>query len=206
MNALRHQRIALLILSSSLICFLLIAFLRSSFSTVDANVNSWAVSIQSTAFTQIAKLIHYGFDTIALFIITLLIAVYLLYKHYRTDALLLVGAMLGDFVIVAIVKRLIHSARPLNGIIQETGFSFPSGHAMAAVVLLGLLTYFIWQHFKSRNVKILSGILFILISLVVGFSRIYLNVHWLSDVVGAYALGIFWVTFSIVAFRLPNVK
>lgn len=206
MNALRHQRIALLILSLSLICFLLIAFLRSSFSTVDANVNSWAVSIQSTAFTQIAKLIHYGFDTIALFIITLLIAVYLLYKHYRTDALLLVGAMLGDFVIVAIVKRLIHSARPLNGIIQETGFSFPSGHAMAAVVLLGLLTYFIWQHFKSRNVKILSGVLFILVSLVVGFSRIYLNVHWLSDVVGAYALGIFWVTFSIVAFRLPNVK
>jgi len=206
MNALRHQRIALLILSLSLICFLLIAFLRSSFSTVDANVNSWALSIQSTAFTQIAKLIHYGFDTIALFIITLLIAVYLLYKHYRTDALLLVGAMLGDFVIVAIVKRLIHSARPLNGIIQEAGFSFPSGHAMAAVVLLGLLTYFIWQHFKSRNVKILSGVLFILISLVVGFSRIYLNVHWLSDVVGAYALGIFWVTFSIVAFRLPNVK
>jgi len=185
---------------------LLIAFLRSSFSTVDANVNSWAVSIQSTAFTQIAKLIHYGFDTIALFIITLLVAVYLLYKHYRNDALLLVGVMLGDFLIVAILKRLVHSARPLNGIIQETGFSFPSGHAMAAVVLLGLLTYFIWQHFKSRNVKILSGVLFILISLVVGFSRIYLNVHWLSDVVGAYALGIFWGTFSIVAFRLPNVK
>jgi len=189
-----------------LICFLLIAFLRSSFSTVDANVNSWAVSIQSTAFTQIAKLIHYGFDTIALFIITLLVAVYLLYKHYRNDALLLVGVMLGDFLIVAILKRLVHSARPLNGIIQETGFSFPSGHAMAAVVLLGLLTYFIWQHFKSRNIKILSGVLFILVSLVVGFSRIYLNVHWLSDVVGAYALGIFWVTFSIVAFRLPNVK
>lgn len=206
MNALRNQRIALLILSLSLICFLLIAFLRSSFSTVDANVNSWAVSIQSTAFTQIAKLIHYGFGTTSLSIITLLVAVYLLYKHYRNHALLLVGAMLGDVVIVTILKRLIHSTRPLNGIIQETGFSFPSGHATAAVVFLGLLTYFIWQHFKSRNVKILSGVLLILISLVVGFSRIYLNVHWLSDVVGAYSLGIFWLTFSIVAFRLQNAK
>jgi undecaprenyl-diphosphatase len=132
--------------------------------------------------------------------------VYLLYKHYRNDALLLVGAMLGDSLIVAILKRLIHSSRPLNGIIQETGFSFPSGHATVAVVLAGLLTYFIWQHFKSRNVKILSGVLLILISLVVGFSRIYLNVHWLSDVVGAYSLGIFWLTFSIVAFRLQNAK
>ena len=206
MNTLRNQRMALLVLSLSLICFLLIAFLRSSFSAVDANVNSWAVSIQSTAFTQIAKLVHYGFGTTALSIITLLIAVYLLYKRYRNDALLLVGAMLGDFVIVAILKRLIHSARPLNGILQETGFSFPSGHATAAVVFSGLLTYFIWQHFKSRNVRILSGVLFISLSLVVGFSRIYLNVHWLSDVLGAYSLGIFWLTFSIVAFRLQNAK
>ena len=206
MNALRNQRIVLFILSLSLICFLLIAFLRSSFSAVDADVNSWAVSIQSTGFTQIAKIIHYGFGTTALSIITLLIAVYLLYKRYRNDALLLVGVMLGDFVIVAILKRLIHSARPLNGILQETGFSFPSGHATAAVVFLGLLTYLIWQHFKSRNVKILSGVLFVLLSLLVGFSRIYLNVHWLSDVVGAYSLGIFWLTFSIVAFRLQNAK
>ena len=205
-NALRNQRIALFILSLALICFLLIAFLRTSFSAVDADVNSWAVSIQSTAFTQIAKIIHYGFGTTALSIITLLIAVYLLYKRYRNDALLLVGAMLGDVVIVTILKRLIHSTRPLNGIIQETGFSFPSGHATAAVVFLGLLTYFIWQHFKSRNVRILSGVLFISLSLVVGFSRIYLNVHWISDVVGAYSLGIFWLTFSIVAFRLQNAK
>jgi undecaprenyl-diphosphatase len=206
MNALRNQRIALLILSLSLICFLLIAFLRSSFSAVDANVNSWAASIQSTSYTQIAKIIHYGFGIFVLSPITLLIAGYLLYKRYRNYALLLVGTMLGDVVIVEILKRLIHSSRPLNGIIQETGFSFPSGHATAAVVLAGLLTYFIWQHFKSRNVKILSGVLLILISLVVGFSRIYLNVHWLSDVVGAYSLGIFWLTFSIVAFRLQNAK
>jgi len=206
MNALRNQRIVLFILSLSLICFLLIAFLRSSFSAVDADVNSWAVSIQSTGFTQIAKIIHYGFGTTALSIITLLIAVYLLYKRYRNDALLLVGVMLGDFVIVAILKRLIHSARPLNGILQETGFSFPSGHATAAVVFLGLLTYLIWKHFKSRNWRILSGVFLVSISLLVGFSRIYLNVHWLSDVVGAYSLGIFWLTFSIVAFRLQNAK
>jgi undecaprenyl-diphosphatase len=202
MNALRNQRTALFILSLSLICFLLIAFLRSTFSAVDANVNSWAVTIQSNSLTQITKIIHYGFGTTALVVITLSIAVYLFCRRHRNDALLLVGVMLGDLIIVPIVKWSIHSPRPVNGIIQETGFSFPSGHAMNTVVLLGLLTYFIWQHFKSRNVKVLSGIFFVLISLVVGFSRIYLNVHWLSDVLGAYSLGIFWLTFSIVAFRL----
>jgi len=205
-NAFRNQRIALLILSLALICFLLVAFLRSSFSAVDADVNSWAVSIQSTSFTQIAKIIHYLFGTTALSIITFLIAVYLLYKRYRNYALLLVGGMLGELLIVAILKRLIDATRPLNGIIQETGFSFPSGHATAAVVFCGLLAYFIWQHFKSRNWRMLSVVFFASISLLVGFTRIYLNVHWLSDVVGAYSLGIFWLTFSIVAFRLQKAK
>lgn len=203
-NTLRNQRIPLFILSLSLICFLLIAFLRGSFSTVDANVNSWATSIQSNSLTHMAQIIHYGFGTTSLLIITILIALYLLYRHYRNDALLLTGAMLGDVIIVPIVKWLVHYARPANGIIQETGFSFPSGHAMNTVVLLGLLTYLIWQHYKSRNLRILSGIFFVLISLVVGFSRIYLNVHWLSDVLGAYSLGIFWLTFSISIFRLKN--
>jgi undecaprenyl-diphosphatase len=206
MNALRNQRIALLVLSLSLICFLLIAFLRSSFSTADANVNSWAVSIQSPAFTQIAKIIHYGFGTTPLVLITLSVAAYLFYRRHRNDALLLVAAMLGVLIIVPIVKWSIHSPRPLNWIIQVTGYSFPSGHVMNTVVLLGALTYLIWQHFKSRNVKILSGILFVLISLLVGFDRIYLNAHWFSDVLGAYSLGVFWLTFSIVAFRLQTAK
>jgi undecaprenyl-diphosphatase len=206
MNALRKQRTALLIQSLSLTCFLLVAFLRTSFSAVDANANSWAVSIQSTSLTEIAKIIHYGFGTVSLSIITLLIAVYLLYKHYRNYAVLLVSTMLGELVLVEIVKRSIHSPRPLNGIMQETGFSFPSGHTTAAVVFAGLITYLVWQNFKSRNVKLLSGILLVLISLLVGFSRIYLNVHWFSDVLGAYSLGIFWVTFCISAFELRNAK
>lgn len=206
MYALRKQRIGLIVLFLSLVCFLLIAFLRSSFSTVDANVNSWAVSIHSTALTQIARVIRYGFGTTALSIITLLIAVYLFYRHYRNEALLAVGAMLGEFLIVDILKRLIHSARPLNGIIPETGFSFPSGHATAAAVFCGLLTYLIWKHFKSRNWRILSVVFLVSISLLVGFSRIYLNVHWLSDVLGAYSLGMFWLTFCVLAFRLRSAK
>ena len=206
MNALRNQRIALLVLSLSLIWFLLITFLRSSFVAVDANVNSWAVSIQSNSITQIAKIIHYAFGTTPLVAITLSIAVYLFYRRHRNDAFLLVVATLGVLIIVPVVKWSIHSPRPLNSIIQVSGFSFPSGHVMNTVVLLGALTYLIWQHFKSRNVKILSGILFVLISFLVGFSRIYLNVHWLSDVLGAYSLGIFWLTFCVLAFRLKYAQ
>lgn len=202
MNALRKQRTALIVLLLSVSCFLLITFLRSSFAAADATVNSWSVSIQSNAITQIAKIIHYGFGTTPLAAFTLSIAAYLFYRRHRNDSLLLVAATLGALIIIEIVKWSIHSPRPLNSIIQVTKYSFPSGHVFVTVALLGALTYLIWQHFKSRDAKILSGILFVLISLLVGFDRIYLNVHWFSDILGAYSLGIFWLTFCVLAFRL----
>jgi undecaprenyl-diphosphatase len=200
-KSLKNRRTIIFISSLSLICFLLITFLKSSFAAVDANVNSWSASIQSASFTQIAEMINYSFDTTSLLAVSILIAAYLFYKNHKNDALLLAVAMLGNAVIVTIVKLLVHSPRPLNGIITEQGLSFPSGHVMSAMVLFGLLTYFAWKHWKSSRAKILSILLFTAVALVVGFDRIYLNVHWFSDVLGAYSLGVFWLTFSILVFQ-----
>lgn len=200
-NLSRNRRMILFALLSSLIAFLLIASLKSGFAALDSNINFWSASIQSAQFTQIAEIIHYSFDTISLFVISLLAAAYLFYKKQKNDAFLLVGAMLLDVVIITMVKMLIHIPRPLNGIITEEGFSFPSGHVTSTVVLFGLLTYFAWKHWKSSNAKLLSSLFFVVIALLVGFDRIYLNVHWLSDVLGSYPLGMFLLTFSILAFQ-----
>jgi undecaprenyl-diphosphatase len=112
-----------------------------------------------------------------------------------------VGAMLGDAVILETIKMAIHSARPLNELINESSFSFPSGHTSGSVVFCGLLTYLAWQHWKSSKVKTSSSMLSVIVTSIVGFDRIYLNVHWFSDVLGGYLLGIFWLTFSILAFQ-----
>ena len=186
----------------SLVSFLLVALLKSSFTTVDAKVNLWATSIQTSSFTAIAKIVAYIFDTTALLAISLLIAVYLFYKNYRINSVLLLGAMGGDAAIVAITKTLVHSARPLNGLMHDAGSSFPSGHTAGSIVLCGLLTYFGWQYWKSPKAKALSGALFVATTFVVGFDRVYLNVHWFSDVLGGCLLGIFWLTFFILTFQL----
>jgi undecaprenyl-diphosphatase len=114
--------------------------------------------------------------------------------------------MAGDAAIVTMIKTLVHSERPLNGIMQETGFSFPSGHVTSSIALFGLLTYFICQHWKSSNVKTLSSAFFVAIAILVGFDRLYLNVHWFSDVLGGCLLGIFWLTLFISAFRHTKLK
>jgi len=197
----KNQRKTLLVSSVSLILFMMVVFFKGSFSAVDANVNSWSASIQSAPLTQVAKIISYGFDTTSLLAASVLIAAYLLYKHHKKDVLLLAVGMIGNSALITIVKLLTHSPRPLNNIIAETGFSFPSGHVMSSVVLFGLLAYFVWEHRKSKKIKIFSILIFAIVALVVGFDRIYLNVHWLSDVLGAYSLGVFWLTFSILLFQ-----
>jgi undecaprenyl-diphosphatase len=79
----------------------------------------------------------------------------------------------------------------------EAGNSFPSGHVTSAVVLFGLLAFFAWQTWKSARIKVVSGSLVAVLVSFVGFTRIYLNVHWLTDVLAGYLLGTAWLTFCV---------
>jgi undecaprenyl-diphosphatase len=201
-NALQNRRAILAVSLLFLICFLLTAFLRNDFSAIDADVNSWSASIQNTSLTLAATIIHYIFDTPAMVVICLSIVLFLFYKTHKYDGLLLAGAMIGDLVILTTTKMLIHSARPLNGLIEERDFSFPSGHVMSATVLLGILAYLGWQHWKSQKIRVIAtSTFFALLELIIGFSRVYLNVHWLSDVLAGYLLGLFWVLLSLWGFQ-----
>jgi undecaprenyl-diphosphatase len=105
-------------------------------------------------------------------------------------------------LIVEATKDIIQSPRPTNGIVPETGFSFPSGHVTGTMVFFGLLTYFAWQQAKSTRTKALSNTLYIVIEALVGFSRVYLNVHWLSDILGGYLMGTFWLTLAIFLVKI----
>lgn len=197
----QNQRILLLVCLLFLASFLLVAQSKSSFGIIDLQTNSWATSIQTDSFTPIAVAIAYIFDTTSIAAISLILAVYLFYRNYRKYSVLLVAAMGGDALIVSLAKNMVHSPRPLNGLVYDTGFSFPSGHTTTSIVFCGLLTYFIWQRWKSPKAKTVSTALSITTVSIVAFDRIYLNVHWFSDVFGACLLGLFWFTFSLWAFR-----
>ena len=109
--------------------------------------------------------------------------------------------MAGDAILVSAGKILIVSARPLNEILFQLSNSFPSGHVTGSIILFGVLTYFAWTHWNSVRAKVATGGIYIAAVGIVGFDRIYLNVHWFSDVVGAVFLGAFWLIFSIVVFK-----
>jgi undecaprenyl-diphosphatase len=184
--------------------FLCVLLLRNHLLTFDLTVSGWMPTIQSSWVTSIAIVISYAFDTYSLFVASLAIAGYLFYKNYRSQSLLLLVAMGGNAVFVALFKTLVHAERPLEGLIADSGYSFPSGHTAGSLVFCGLLAYFAYRHWKTTRPHItqLTTTLASLIVLVVGFDRLYLNVHWFSDVLGGCLLGLFWLTFSILLFHI----
>ena len=128
-------------------------------------------------FTTTAKAISVTFDTTVLLAMSLIIASFLFFYHHKRYSFLLLGAMAGNALLVEFFKIIIASPRPLNGIIVETGYSFPSGHTASSVVLFGGLVYFAWKNWDTMKARVLTSGLYIPIVVVVGFDRIYLNVH-----------------------------
>lgn len=139
-------------------------------------------------------------------VVSLLVAAYLFYRNSKTNSVLLLGAMALIALLVGVTKVLVYFPRPANALILVEGSSFPSGHTCVSIVFFGLLVYFGWKYWKSARVKASLIILLVAVTSVVGFSRIYLNVHWFSDVIGGYMLGIFCLLFSLMAVQYLRGK
>lgn len=105
-------------------------------------------------------------------------------------------AVLGTFGTSAIIKFFVTRPRPLESFYLETSYSFPSTHASLAVALFGFLAY---VYSQKRSLKKRINILFLAAFLIItiGFSRIYLRVHFFSDVLAGYLIGAIWLTLGI---------
>ncbi len=187
-----------------LACFIVLAISRANFSVIDLKINLWAASVNSGAFAQVAIGISYAFDTLSFLVVSIATAaVFLVKKHWRYG-LLLLGGMGGNTLLVSISKALTMSPRPSNELLPSTDFSFPSGHMTSAVVFLGIITYYTWRHRSSLRAKTASMIFYLGVTSLVGFDRVYLNVHWLSDVIGSVFLGGSWLLFCMSLFEIAH--
>lgn len=86
---------------------------------------------------------------------------------------------------------------PIPLLEKAKGLSFPSGHALMSVTFYGLMGYIVWQTVKNKSLKWTILIFFLLIIILIGFSRIYLRVHYTSDVIAGYCIGVLWLIISI---------
>ena len=121
--------------------------------------------------------------------ILLAVSVVLWFLDKRSFLLPLWVSVFGAEIITMILKNIIMRPRPETAVIIENSFSFPSGHATIAVAFYGFLAYILFRICRTRKEKIVVCAIGTFLILLIGLSRLYLGVHYVSDVIAGYLIG-----------------
>lgn len=190
----------------SLIAFVAMSILVISEKVVsfDSFVIKLVRGFEQPSLTWVAKVFTYLGSNIPIVIICLAVVIWM-YKvlHLRREVIFFAVVILGSAMLNVILKNMFRRIRPdINRLIDITGYSFPSGHSMAAFTMYGILTYLLWKRFHTTSRRNLVVLLFSVIILCIGLSRIYLGVHYPSDVLGGYLASCAWLMFSIGVYEV----
>ncbi|KHF37925.1 hypothetical protein LQ50_24445 [Halalkalibacter okhensis] len=175
---------------------------------IDHRIITFIKNIEHPQVTKGMKALSFIGNTWPVVFISIIL-LFVIYKIYRKrdEVLLFIIVSLGSTGINQVLKYAFKRERPLlDPLIHESGYSYPSGHSMAALSLYGIITFLFWRHIQSsigRNVLIIFSIIMIL---SIGLSRIYLRVHFPSDVLGAYLLSGFWLFLTIWVYQYLKDK
>ncbi len=168
---------------------------------LDLAVNKAFAEHASAVFTSAVILLTNIFSPAVLSIVAVGLVVWFASKKYRHDMYILIATFPTGLGLTYLLKETVQRFRPVNEFIAETGYSFPSGHAVAAAIFFTLSIYFFARYIKNNHMRELFVTANIFMIVLVGYTRVYLNVHWFSDVVAGISFGVFWACLGILTVR-----
>ncbi|MGX7419093.1 phosphatase PAP2 family protein [Carnobacterium gallinarum] len=146
-------------------------------------------------------------STLLLIFMTVIVSFFLIgvKKDWGNGLWLIFNLAIGSGLINVLVKHIFLRPRPtIQHLVQQGGYSFPSGHSMGAMIFYSSLAYIFIHYIQSKPLKVLIWTVAIFLILSVGLSRIYVGVHFPSDVVAGYCLALTWMFVSIAYY--PKFK
>lgn len=165
------------------------------------------ISLKSDSVTNFFKLITKLCNEKFIIIATLLIFIILLFKKKKIGFILTLNVLLCSGL-NTVIKHIFLRPRPVGlKLIKQGGYSFPSGHSMMAVAFFGILIYLVCKSKWKKWIKILLSSLLTVLILLIGISRIYLGVHFASDVLAGFAIALsYLIIFTSVVFKDKKKK
>lgn len=202
MNIKKNRKIIISIISLILFTITTLILLTDNINSLDQQIHTLVINLRTPKLTNIMINIT---NICSFFSLTTFSIIFIcLFKKKQISHYIIVN-LINAILLSQLFKFIIRRNRPINiNIIEESGFSYPSGHSMVSMAFFGLFAYLIYKNITNKIIKsILIGLLIIIIILI-GFSRIYLGVHYFSDVIGGYLISFAYLMFFINQTKLKN--
>jgi membrane-associated phospholipid phosphatase len=172
-------------------------------TAIDGSIATWLHVRATPQVTDVMAAISFLGAPTTLTIVAVAGSLLLLYRRKYAEAAMLSIVVLGGNFLNFCLKHLIQRGRPAfdDPLFSLPSYSFPSGHAMASTVFYGLLAIYVSVGVRHRYAApVAIGAAGLMIALV-SFSRVYLGLHYLTDVLGGLSEGIAWLALSVIAWR-----
>ena len=154
-------------------------------------IQPW-VSPLHTSFMQVITFL--GSQNFLLPANLILIGFYLFFRNNRLTAYKIATVSITSVAVMFLMKFFLQRERPLVPLIAKVhGYSFPSGHTFTSVTFYGIIAYIIYKNVKSTILKWILIVACVILIVLVGFSRVYFRLHYASDVIAAFCLGLIWL-------------
>lgn len=166
--------------------------LNNEIMNFDSAVYNFIISFKSNSLTNIFKFITFFGSSIPL--ISICIISLLFIKNKKIPMYISIN-LIVTAIFNFLLKNIIRRNRPVGyRLVEETGFSFPSGHSMASMAFYGLIIYLVFKYVKNKYAKIALCTFLSILIVAIGISRIYLGVHYASDVLAGFMISLSYLT------------
>jgi membrane-associated phospholipid phosphatase len=127
-----------------------------------------------------------------------LIFYFLFIKKHRWYSIKVPAVAISGVLLMFVLKFIFQRERPLTPLLEPArGLSFPSGHSLMSFTFYGLLIYLVWRNVESKLWSSILVTLLLIMILFIGISRVYLEVHYATDVIAGFSMGLMWLVLSI---------
>lgn len=173
---------------------------RETLSTFDPTFGAWLIAHTSLSGDHVFSVITFFGDALIISIGTGLLGFWLAKRKSWRELVFLFSAVGGSALLNLLLKNIFQRHHPIfnHAFVIETGYSFPSGHTMISLAFYGAIAYIALTYIKSRGWKVLTIVGALAISVLIGFSRLYLGVHYLTDVLAGWAASGLWLAVCIL--------
>ena len=197
MNFLFKRRIQIYIAAGAFLFFILIALdilYKGQLFQLDGIINQWSKTWHTPLFDKLFYAITQLGNLSTMLVYLILLTLFFWWKKEKVSFVFMWVSMIGGAALFSLIKQLFKRSRPSSyiGDFHQHGYSFPSGHATMSMIF-ALMVFFIFYPRSNAKQRIWLAAFTVLFPILIAFSRVYLGVHYFTDVSAGLVLGIFWM-------------